>query len=110
MVHKFKTALTRSGNIINPDHLLITEESVTWEKRNYYLIGKDRITIPMGKIVSVEIHNKGFGTDVKINSSGEAVIEAKDFTISDAKKIKNMIESYISKTGSNNRDSSDKKY
>ena len=95
MSYEFKTALTRSGNIVNPDRITVTDESVTWEKRNSYLLGKDSTTIPIDKIVSVEINNKGFGTDVTINSYGNGTIHAKNFTISDAKEMKRIIEGYM---------------
>ncbi|MGP8217566.1 MAG: hypothetical protein ACLQQ4_18505 [Bacteroidia bacterium] len=103
MYREFTTAFTRSGNMINPDHIIVTDEYVKWEKRNSYLIGKDSKSIPINRIASVDIHNKGFGTNIKIQSFGEGTITAENFSISDAKELKTLLESMMgSNAGSAN--------
>lgn len=89
---EFKQALSRSGNIINPDKIIITDSDVTWEKRKEYLIGKDSKTIPINEVSSVELENTGWGTNIIINSRGSGAIHANSFTISDAKEIKRLIQ------------------
>ena len=96
MEQRFKTALSRSGNLLTPDVIIVTDDFVRWEKRNSFLIGKDSKTIPIDKIATIDIHNTGFGTDVNIISNGEGEIIAKNFTISDAKELKSLIERLMS--------------
>jgi hypothetical protein len=101
---EFKSSLTRSGNFINPDKVIVTEDVVTWEKRNQYLIGKDSKSISIVNISMVEINNKGWGTDVTIRSYGEGTIIVHNMTISDAKELKKVIEEYIAKAKSPKKD------
>lgn len=101
MERVFKTATTRSGNLLTPDVITVTDRFVYWEKRNTYLIGKESKTIPVDKISTIDIHNKGFGTDVTINSNGEGVIYVHDLTISDARELKGLIEDLMSSPKSN---------
>ena len=98
MEKEFKTAFSRSGNLLTPAVLTITDRYVKWEKRNSYLIGHDSKTIPMDKVATVEIHNKGFGTNITINSNGAGTIFAENLTISDAKEMKALIESMMSRS------------
>jgi hypothetical protein len=101
MEYEFKQALTRSGNIVTPDKIIITDDSVTWEKRKDYLIGKDSKTIPIDEVSSVELEYTGWGTNITIYSRGSGSIHAKSFTKSDAKEIKRLIEELKHKGSSN---------
>ena len=99
MEREFKQALSRSGNVVNPDRIIITDNEVTWEKRKEYLIGKDSKTIPINEVSSVELENTGWGTNITINSRGSGTIHATSFTISDAKEIKRLIQELKQKQG-----------
>jgi hypothetical protein len=91
MQHEFKSAMTRGGGILTPEHILVNERTVTWRKRNKILIGFDSISIPLDKISSVELDDKVWGVDIKIHSFGGNSIFARCFTAADAKKIKALL-------------------
>jgi hypothetical protein len=91
MVYKFKSAITRGGAILAPEHIIVNGKTVTWRKRNKILIGVDSISIPLDKISSVELDDKVLGVDIKIHSFGGNSILAKCFTAKDAKKIKSLL-------------------
>jgi len=97
-VNKFRSAITRGGSILTPDILIITDQEVIYKKRNKYLINVDTITIPIANISSVKLNTSLLGTDIIITSYGEGNIICKKFTISDAKKIKELIMKKIAKS------------
>ncbi len=90
--HVFKSAITRGGAILTPDIIIINNNSVTYKKRNKYLINVDSITISISKISSIEIDSGLWGTDIIIKSYGEGEIVGKKFIKSDAKEIKRLIQ------------------
>jgi len=89
--HEFSSNILLGGNILTPDKLYIDETGVTYIKRNKYLIGKDRVFLSFQNISSIRIDRKLI--DATIIISGRAAVEiiAKDFSISDSKKIENII-------------------
>lgn len=89
--YKFSSNILLGGNILTPDKLYIDETGVTYIKRNKYLIGKDRVFLSFQNISSIRIDRKLI--DATIIISGRAAVEiiAKDFSISDSKKIENII-------------------
>lgn len=91
--HKFKSAITRGGGILTPDIIIVDNDSVTYKKRNKYLINVDSISVPISKISSVELDTSLWGTDIIIKTFGAGEIIGRKFTKSDAKKIKKLIES-----------------
>lgn len=91
MVYEFKSAITRGGGILTPEHIIINERTVTWRKRNKILIGVDSISIALDKISSVELDDKVWGVDITIHSFGGNLIFARCFTAGDAKKIKALL-------------------
>ena len=93
MVYEFKSAITRGGRILTPDHIIIENNSIIWKRRNKYLIGHDSISIPIEKISSIELDDKYWGVDITINSFGGKSIVAKSFTGADAKRIKEILSS-----------------
>ncbi|NLA25470.1 MAG: hypothetical protein GX879_10940, partial [Bacteroidales bacterium] len=90
---KFKSAITRGGGILTPDIIIINNDSVTYKKRNKYLINVDSISVPISKISSVELDTSLWGTDIIIKTFGEGEIRCHKFTKSDAKKIRKIIQS-----------------
>lgn len=88
----FSSKLLLGGNIIRPDRLIIAENNVVYEKRNKYLIGKDRIMIPFSRIASVEIDRKLISSRIIIYSKGDQSITVENFSISAGRRIKEEIE------------------
>ncbi len=88
----FESAITRGGGILTPDIIIIDSDSVTYKKRNKYLINVDSITVPISKISSVELDTSLWGTDIIIKTFGAGEIIGKKFTKSDAKQIRKLIQ------------------
>jgi hypothetical protein len=91
MNFEFSSAITRGGNMLTPEKIIISTDYITWKKRNKYLIGVDSISIPRDKLSGVEIQNKIWGVDISITSFGMSGIIAKNFTAADAKKIREIL-------------------
>jgi hypothetical protein len=91
MTYEFKSAITRGGGILTPEHIIISDHSVEWRKRNKVLIGVDSVIIPLDKIASVELNDKVWGVDITIRGFGSNSIFAKNFTKNDARKIKELL-------------------
>lgn len=88
----FRSAITRGGAILTPDVIVIDNETLTYRKRNKYLINVDTTTIPISKISSVKVDTSLLGTNIIIKSYGQGEIIVRRLTKSDAKKIKKLIE------------------
>jgi len=95
--NEFHSAISRGGSILTPDRLIITDDEVIYKKRNKYLINVDTITMPIANISSVKLDTSIIGTDIIITSFGEGKIVCKNFTKSDAKKIRELIMERMSK-------------
>ena len=89
--HEFSSRILLGGNILNPDKIIITEKGVTYEKRNAYLIGKDRVHLSYDNISSVRIDRKLIDATIIVSGRGAVEIIAKDFSISTEKKIEQLI-------------------
>lgn len=88
----FKSAITRGGGILTPDVIIIDNDSITYKKRNKYLINVDSITVPISKISSIELDTSLLGTDIIIKTFGAGEIVGKKFSKSDAKEIRKIIQ------------------
>jgi len=91
-VHTFKSAITRGGSILTPDIIIVDNYSVTYKKRNKYLINVDSITVPISKISSVELDTSILGTNIIIKTFGAGEIVGKKFSKSDTKQIRKLIQ------------------
>jgi len=89
--YEFSSNILLGGNILTPDKILIDQTGVTYTKRNKYLIGKDLVNLAYQNISSVRIDRKLIDADIIIAGRGAVEIIAKDFSISDAKKIEKLI-------------------
>jgi hypothetical protein len=87
----FKQAITRGGNILIPDKVIITNESVIWKKRDWNLITVDTKVIDIQNITSVELDKHLIGTTIYIRCFGGDTLEVNRFTASDANEIKETI-------------------
>jgi len=88
----FKSAITRGGRILTPDIIIIDNDSITYKRRNKYLINVDSISVSISKISSVELDTSLLGTDIIIKTFGAGEIIGKKFSKSDAKKIRKLIQ------------------
>ena len=87
----FSSSLLVGGNILTPDRIILDDNGVTYERRNKYLIGIDRSFLSYNNISYVKIDRKLISSNIIISSKGSSSIIAKDFFISDAKKIEEII-------------------
>lgn len=95
MTQEFKSALTRGGNAITPEKLVITDSIVQWSQNNgmrSLFLAKKSITIPRAAIVGVEIDGKLIGSNILIWTYSGQQIVAQNFTTSDAKTIKQILQ------------------
>ena len=91
----FSSSLLVGGNILTPDKLILDENGVVYERRNKYLIGVDRSFLSYNSISYVKIDRRLISSHIIISSRGTDSIIAKDFFISDAKKIEAIIKSKL---------------
>jgi len=89
--YEFKSNILLGGDILTPDKILIDQTGVTYIKRNKYLIGNDRVHLAYQNISSIRIDRKLIDADIIISGRGTVEIIAKDFSISNAKEIEQLI-------------------
>ncbi len=89
--HEFKSSITRGGDAIFPEHIYVDDNEVTWEKKTG-VFSKDSKTIPMKNITQIDIETSLIGAEIKIRSKGFGFIQGENFTKSDVKEIKSLIE------------------
>jgi len=89
--HEFKSSITRGGDAIFPEHIYVDDNEVTWEKKTG-IFSKDSKTIPMKNITQIDIETSLIGAKIKIRSKGFGFIQGENFTKSDVKEIKSLIE------------------
>lgn len=87
----FSSNFVLGGNLLTPDRLIITNEEIIYKKRNRYLIGVDETVIPFRRVSSVELNRRLISTTVIIYTNGNEKIELKNFSIGDAKIIREAI-------------------
>lgn len=90
--YTFRSAITRGGNILTPDIIIIDNDSITYKKRNKHLINIDSITVQISKISSVELDTSLWGTDIIIKTFGAGEIIGRKFSKFDAKEIRKLIQ------------------
>ncbi|MEN8857662.1 MAG: hypothetical protein ABF260_06315 [Flavobacteriaceae bacterium] len=95
LTHEFSSNILLGGSIFTPDKISINQNGVTYTKRNKYLIGKDRVHMSFENISSVRINRKLIDADIIISGRGTIEIVAKDFSISNARKIEKLIKTYL---------------
>lgn len=93
--YEFKSNILLGGDILTPDKILIDQNGVTYIKRNKHLIGTDRVHLAYQNISSVRIDRKLIDADIIISGRGAVEIIAKDFSISNAKKIEQLIKKQL---------------
>ena len=94
--YEFSSKIILGGSLLRPDKLKITATHVIYQKRNKNLIGNNSISIPINRISSVKLNRKLIDAEITIYSTGNKEVVIKDFSIRDAREIKQIIESRIS--------------
>ena len=87
----FSSNFVLGGNLFTPDRLIITDKEIIYKKRNRYLIGVDETVIPFKRISSVELNRRLISTTVTIYTNGNEKVELKNFSIANAKSIREAI-------------------
>jgi hypothetical protein len=88
---EFSSSITRMGPVLTPHRITITNEFVTWRRRNSILLGVDSTQVKRASITSVDIVDNVIGCDVVIHAQGHPNIIATNFSSSDAKEIRSLI-------------------
>lgn len=89
--HTFKSSVSRGGDAIFPEYIYLDAHEVTWEKKSG-LFSKDTKSIPMQHITQIDIETALVGSKIKILGKGFGAIVGENFTKSDVKEIKQLIE------------------
>ena len=93
--YTFTSDYKRGGYWLTPYIIDITDTHVSYRKRNFNLVNHDYVSIPLDKVSAVSLDATLIGTDIKITSYGFGEICVKNFSLSDALKIKKIIENNI---------------
>jgi hypothetical protein len=88
---EFTSSITRMGSVLTPHRIKITNDIVTWSKRNSVLIGVDSTQVKRASITSVDIVDNVIGCDIVIHAQGHPNIIATNFSGSDAQRIRELI-------------------
>jgi len=86
----FKTAITRGGSVLRPDTIIITEDTLTYKKRDTLLVTADTRMFDIRMIVDVKIDRHIWGTDIHIITPSERLV-IKNFTRGDAHGIRDLV-------------------
>lgn len=90
----FESQIIRGGPWFTPYVIEIDDVHVRYTKRTHWLVNKEEQSIRLDKVSCVDIKPSIVGTDITIESYGEGIMKVKNFSISDAKEIKRIIEQY----------------
>jgi hypothetical protein len=89
--HEFKSSITRGGDALFPEHIYVDDNEVTWKKKTG-VFSKDTKTISIKNVTQIDIETSLIGAKIKILTKGHGFIQGENFTKSDVKEIKNLIE------------------
>ena len=96
-LERFSSQWIRGGYWLTPYVIEITDTHVKFEKRTKWLVNKEESSIRLDKISCINIKPSIIGTDIIIESFGEGIITVKNFSLVDARRIKQIIEEYDTK-------------
>ena len=89
----FKASRWTKGNFLFPTYIEINEQAVTRHKRSWF--SRDEISVSMSKVASVHIQTGMIWSDILIESSGGSdPLASHGHSKSDAKRIKELVETY----------------
>jgi hypothetical protein len=87
-----------SGNHLFPTRLVVDERTVMRRKRSWLTVNEESVS--MRNVATVNITTGILWSDIRIESSGGSdALESHGHTKSDARRIKELIESYQSQLG-----------
>lgn len=81
--------------ILCPIHLTITDKSIEYRQRNWFLIGTERRTFHFQNITGIDIDKRLIGSDIAIFVAGNADILLSGFSKRNAEKIYTESNKYI---------------
>ena len=87
----FSSRFILGGSLLTPDRVIITSKELIYRKRNSHFIGVDEIAIPFKRISSIEIDRRLISTSIIVYTMGNEVVKLKNFSIGDAKKIREVL-------------------
>lgn len=91
----FKASRWTKGNFLFPTYIEVNEQAVTRHKRSWF--SRDEISVSMSKVASVHIKTGMMFADILIESSGGSdPLASHGHSKSDAKRIKELVETYQS--------------
>jgi hypothetical protein len=89
----FKASRWTRGNFLFPTYIEVNEQAVTRHKRSWF--DRDEISVSMSKVASVHIKTGIIWSDILIESSGGSdPLASHGHSKSDAKRIKELVETY----------------
>jgi hypothetical protein len=90
---QFQASRWTRGNFLFPTVIEVSDKAVTRRKRSWF--SRDEISVSMGKVASVHIKTGMVWSDVLIESSGGSdPLASHGHRKTDARRIKELIESY----------------
>jgi len=90
---QFQASRWTRGNFLFPTVIEVSDKAVTRRKRAWF--SRDEISVSMGKVASVHIKTHMVWADILIESSGGSdPLASHGHRKSDARRIKELIESY----------------
>jgi len=89
----FKASRWTKGNFLFPTYIEVDEKAVTRHKRSWF--SKDEISVSISKVASVHIQTGFIWSNILIESSGGSdPLASHGHRKSDARRIKELIETY----------------
>ena len=89
----FKASRWTKGNFLFPTYIEVDDKAVTRHKRSWF--SKDEISVSISKVASVHIQTGFFWSNILIESSGGSdPLASHGHRKSDARRIKELIETY----------------
>jgi len=89
----FKASRWTKGNFLFPTYIEVDDKAVTRHKRSWF--SKDEISVSISKVASVHIQTGFIWSNILIESSGGSdPLSSHGHRKSDARRIKELIESY----------------
>ena len=94
--HSFKSSITSGGDAVFPEHIYINDMELSWEKKKS-VFNKERKSIPINNITQIDIETSLLSAKIIVRSQGHGSIIASNFSKSDAREIKKLINKVQSK-------------
>jgi len=89
MAHIFTSSHLTKGNTVFPITIKIDDNYMYYSKD--FVIGRNRMTIPLDSISSIGLVSKVFFSDLIVETKGGVVLNLNGFTHSDARKMYSLL-------------------